>query len=123
MHRLYCAAGGDAMNERAARAMGWTRKETVPNGGYWIDGSLNGYVMEYRDWTPTTNIAQAWMLVEKCREAGINVTVYVHPKRRYEAVIEHNSWDCAEAWYGNTAAEAITSACVEALEAHNNDVE
>jgi len=106
------------LNKRAARALELEVTETGRGVFVVKRPTLKDLSWGSAKWHPDTDIAQAWLLVEKCRELGFIV------------LIEQSGWTCyckvhkfgaSRAEYfdadsRSSAAEAITTACILAIE-------
>lgn len=103
------------LNERAARAMGWERCANGKNTYCYHDERGLLHIVEANF---DTDISQAWMLVEKVIEKGYFVEL--NHKYDYWFCILQPKRGVAKVGEASTAAEAITAACVEALENENS---
>lgn len=103
----------------ATEAMGWTISPYLvdeadlweaPNGSLEFKGSLKK--MEW--WSPTTNLAQAFMVVEAMREKGwmFKLTSDVYTKKKWWAIFFGKGLINGEA---DTPAAAICHAAAKAL--------
>ena len=116
------------LNAKAAECMGWV---TEVQGNGWVmwqeardakvkilkSGFFSSGGAKYDVWNPKKNIAQAWLLVEKCVENGLYVDVGVlfWPPFKWYCEVEDKTADEIIFRKYDTAPEAITAACVEAL--------
>ena len=101
------------LNAKAAeclefRKAGNFKENTIPS--YYSGKQFVCYVSE---WQPTKDIAQAWMLVEKCHELGYHVEI-----KYWDDMLEcgvYGEWNLRLGWCTAKDIVAITAACVEAL--------
>lgn len=99
----------------AVEVMGWGQEDC---GCCYSDNEGNCY--RVRDWSPRTNIEQAFMLVEKMRERGYDYLLCSQDKNRHSAEF----WNMAavkpgyegKRYIGDTPAEAICNAIIKTLE-------
>lgn len=112
------------LNERAAKALGWeTRYQDLQS----VNKKLSYYEKDsYRlvglvaDWQPTQDIRQAWMLVDKVIGALGGIDIRQDSRGLWDVGIWREG-ERLKKWHtSETAAEAITAACVEALEAQED---
>jgi hypothetical protein len=108
----------------ATKVMGWEPEE--------IEGSayLSGYVLYKREepphipdyqFKPSTNIADAWQVVEKLIDEGYDINVYNHNKEfNVEINIEE---DDKHLWFYGEADSAPLAICLAALKAVGVEVE
>jgi len=62
----------------ATRIMGWEKRQAYfhpSNPKYWFDGDSSERQIIANAWRPSTNIAQAWEVVEKMIEKGFYINI------------------------------------------------
>ena len=93
----------------ATEVMGWTQH----NEDWMFDGKLEDWV---DIWSPSTDITDAWLVVEKMRELGyaIRIENYVN-QNIYEVYVYKNDTECTGVTREETAPKAISLAALEAL--------
>ena len=72
----------------ATEVMGWTFFKDPDNfkPGSWY---YKGRIRDECDWNPSNKITHAWEIVEKMREDGWNVVVYVNPIPNSSGCVMH----------------------------------
>jgi len=119
----------------AEKVMGWRLKSFPGEGGgfsAWLndDGKIIKYennctlhAQPYDFWKPTTNIADAWKVVEKLQKDGWHIELYNENEKWCFDLTKYNEFMFVDRFYRASAEDASLAICLAALKAVGVEVE
>jgi hypothetical protein len=109
----------------AEKVMGWTkwRSPVVPRGSAepdcWLTNDRTSPTFKIAHWSPSTDIACAWQVVERMRDRGFALELHYEfgCSIQWVADFSNDGWSSTGEQLGDTAPLAICRAALAAVEA------